>query len=315
VIRNHSDLRRPFRWAALLVLVASTWGSGSSAQSVPASAQATATPQATGAGPATPQVDAPTKADEEQDDAVLNRSQPDFTLINLPTGLRLPKWKSAFRVTHRFTRPLGDGDFGDLAGDAFGLDSSAVVGLEFRMGIVPGGQVGVHRTSDKTIQFFGQYDVKQQSASFPVGIAAYASVDGTNNFRDSYSPALGAILTREFGAHGAIHVEPIWVNNSNPLPSEVVDDNDTFLLGIGGRIRVRPTVYVVAEIAPRVSGFDPKKTSTSFAIEKRAGGHAFQLIFSNTFGLTMAQIARGGEPSAEGGSNWYMGFNISRKFF
>jgi hypothetical protein len=279
--------------ATALVLAAITWGSAASAQTAPAAAP----------------------VEEERDDAVLNRSQPDFTLINLPTGLRLPKWKSAFRVTHRFTRPLGDGDFGSLVEDFFGLDSGAVIGMEFRIGIAPGTQVGVHRTNDRTIQFFGQYDVRQQSDSFPLGIAAYASVDGTNNFRDSYSPALGAILTREFGAHGAIHVEPIWVNNTNPLPSEVVDDNDTFLLGIGGRIRIRPTVYVVAEIAPRVAGFDPKKTSTSFAIEKRAGGHAFQLIFSNTFGLTMAQVARGGEPGSDGGSNWYMGFNISRKFF
>jgi hypothetical protein len=299
-----------------LVLAASAWGSVASAQTVPASPQATATPPAAGTAPATPQAEAaPAQAEEERDDEVLNRSQPDFTLINLPTGLRLPKWKSAFRVTHRFTRPLGDGDFGDLASDAFGLDSGAVIGLEFRIGVAPGTQVGVHRTNDRTIQFFGQYDVRQQSESFPIGIAAYASVDGTNNFRDSYSPALGAILTREFGEHGAIHVEPIWVNNSNQLPSEVVDDNDTILLGIGGRVRIRPTVYVVAEIAPRVSGFDPKKTSTSFAIEKRAGGHAFQLIFSNTFGLTMAQVARGGEPNPDGGSNWYTGFNISRKFF
>jgi hypothetical protein len=270
--------------------------------------------QTPAAAPA-PTAPAAEPSEEESDDAVLNRSQPDFTLINLPTGLRLPKWKSAFRVTHRFTRALGDGDFGDLAGDFFGLDSGAVIGMEFRIGILPGGQVGVHRTNDKTIQFFGQYDLKQQSTSFPIGIAAWASVDGTNNFRDSYSPALGAILTREFGDHGAIHLEPIWVNNSNLLPSEVVDDNDTFMLGVGARIRVRPTVYLVGEVVPRLSGYDPKRTSGSFAIEKRAGGHAFQLIFSNTFGLTMAQLARGGEPNGGGGNNWYLGFNISRKFF
>jgi hypothetical protein len=300
-----------------LVLAAFAWGSASSAQTVPASPQATATPPPTAAAPATPQAEAaPAQAKEERDDEVLNRSQPDFTLINLPTGLRLPKWKSAFRITHRFTRPLGDGDFGSLAEDFFGLDSGAVIGMEFRIGIMKGGQVGVYRTnSDRTIQLFGQYDLKQQSESFPLGIAAYASIDGTNNFRNSYSPALGAILTREFGDHGAIHVEPIWVNNTNERPSEIVDDNDTFLLGVGGRIRVRPTVYLVAEVVPRISGYDPKKTSGSFAIEKRAGGHAFQLIFSNTFGLTMAQIARGGEPNGDGGSNWYLGFNISRKFF
>lgn len=284
------------------VLLALTWGPVASAQT-PATAPPPTAPAPTG------------QIEEERDDAVLNRSQPDFTLINLPTGLRLPKWKSAFRVTHRFTRPLGDGSFGELAEDFFGLDSGAVIGMEFRIGIVPGGQVGIHRTNDKTIQFFGQYDLKQQSDSFPLGIAAWTSVDGTDNFKGSYSPALGAILTREFGGHGAIHVEPIWVNNSNPDPSEVVDDNDTFMLGLGARIRVRPTVYLVGEVVPRLSGYDPKKTSGSFAVEKRAGGHAFQLIFSNTFGLTMAQLARGGEPNAEGGSNWYLGFNISRKFF
>jgi hypothetical protein len=35
----------------------------------------------------------------------------------------------------------------------------------------------------------------------------------------------------------------MWVNNSNQLPSEVVDDNDSVLIGIGTRVRVRPTVY------------------------------------------------------------------------
>jgi hypothetical protein len=300
-----------------LVLAAISWGSLASAQTASTSPapQATATPPAAGAAPAGQKTESTTPAAEESDDSVLNRSQPDFTLINLPTGLRLPKWKSAFRVTHRFTRPLGEGDFGSLAEDFFGLDSGAVIGLEFRMGIMSGGQVGFYRTNDRTIQFFGQYDLKQQSKSFPLGLAAYASIDGTNNFRDSYSPALGLIVTREFGEHGALYAEPIWVNNTNDKPSEVVDHNDTFLVGLGGRIRLRPTVYVVGEIVPRVNGFDPGSTAASFALEKRVGGHAFQLVFSNTFGLTMAQIARGGIETLDGSDNWYMGFNISRKFF
>ena len=299
------------------VLAAITWGSAASAQTPMQAATppaTTAAPQAAADGQGR-SGDATAPAEAEQDDAVLNRSQPDFTLINLPTGLRLPQWKSAFRVTHRFTRPLGEGSFGSLAEDFFGLDSGAVIGMEFRIGLLPGGQVGVQRTNDRTIQFFGQYDLRQQSEAFPLGLAAYASIDGTNNFKDSYSPALGLIVTREFGDYGAVHLEPIWVNNSNPRPSELIDDNDTFLLGVGARLRIRPTVYVVGEIVPRVSGFDPDNTAASFAIEKRAGGHAFQLIFSNTFGLTMAQVARGGSPNADGGNNWYLGFNISRKFY
>jgi Membrane bound beta barrel domain (DUF5777) len=68
----------------------------------------------------------------------------------------LPKFKSAFRVTHRFARPLSV-DFGSLAADLFGLDSGAQIGLEYRFGIVPNGEIGIHRTSDRTIEFFSQY--------------------------------------------------------------------------------------------------------------------------------------------------------------
>jgi hypothetical protein len=95
------------------------------------------------------------------------------------------------------------------------------------------------------------------------------------------------------------------------LPSELVDDNDTFMIGVGTRIRVRPTVYLVGEIVPRVTGNDDGVNQASFGIEKRAGGHVFQLNFSNGLGTTMGQIARGGGSNDE----WYLGFNISRKFF
>jgi hypothetical protein len=252
---------------------------------------------------------------QEPSEARVNPSQPDFTLVALPTTLRVPVHKSAFRVTHRFTRALGQGDFGDLASDFFGLDSNAQIGLEYRFGIVRGGQIGIHRTNDRTIEFFGEYSVLTQGDRWPVGVSAYASVDGTNNFRDSYSPALGAILSRELGRHGAVYVEPIWVNNSNPSPGELVDHNDTFMIGVGGRFRVRPTVYVVLEVSPRVSGFDPGTHQASVAIEKRVGGHSFQLNFSNGFGTTMGQVARGGPKAPNGDTDWYMGFNISRKFF
>jgi hypothetical protein len=253
----------------------------------------------------------PAFAQQDEDDAVLKLAEPDFTLVGLPTSLRLARFKSAFRVTHRFTRPLGQGDFGDLAGDLFGIDAGALIGLEYRFGLVRNGQIGIHRTSDKTIAFFGEYGVIRQGPQRPFDVTAVVTIDGTNNFKDSYSPSVGAIVTRAFGEIGAVYIEPIWVNNTNPLPAEVIDDNSTFMVGLGARFRVRPTVYLVGEFAPRVSGYDPGVHHGSFAIEKRAGGHVFQLNFSNSFGTTMANIARGGFRSED----WYMGFNISRKFF
>ena len=154
-------------------------------------------------------------------------------------------------MTHRFGRPLGDGDFGDLVSDLFGLDNGAVIGLEYRFGLFKGAQVGIHRTSiDKDIEFFGQYDVRNQRAGSPLGIAVWASIDGTNNFKDSYSPGIGVLLSREFGEHGSVYAEPLWVNNTNPLPDELVDDNNTFIIGLGARVRVRPTVYLLVEARP-----------------------------------------------------------------
>jgi hypothetical protein len=245
------------------------------------------------------------------DDRVIRPAQPDYTLVSLPTGMRVPRHRSAFRVTHRFTRPLGEGDFGDLLGDAFGLDRSALIGLEYRFGLFRGVQVGVHRTNlNKTIEFFTQYDLFQQRADMPVGLAVWGSIDGTDNFSDSYSPAVGAIVSRLVGERAAFYLQPVWVNNSNPDPSEIVNDNDTFMLGLSTRIRVRPTVYVVGEWAPRLAGHDPGIHHGSFAIEKRMGGHVFQLNFSNAFGTTMGQIARGGLSN----DDWYLGFNISRRF-
>lgn len=260
-----------------------------------------------------PMEQAPAPAAQDQAPAPGNRAvdpaEPDFTLVGLPTTLKLPRFASAFRVTHRFNRALGDGSFGDLTDDFFGFDAGGQIGLEFRFGIMSDTQIGIHRTSDRTIQFFAQHHLLEQGSS-PVGIDIFATAEGIDNFRESYSPSIGAVISRTIGRHAGLYLHPIWVNNTNALPSEVVNDNNTFIVGVGGRVRVRPTVYLVAEAAPRF-GYRPDQAYGSIGIEKRAGGHSFQINFSNGLGTTLAQMARG----SAGRDRWYIGFNISRKFF
>src|SRR3970040_2148862 len=101
---------------------------------------------------------APTPPQDDDPDRDPNNAQPDFYVATMPTNLRLPKGKMACRLTHRFLRTLGDGDFGDLVKRAFGFDSGAQIGLELKYGLFRGGQVGVYRTSDRTIPFSGQYE-------------------------------------------------------------------------------------------------------------------------------------------------------------
>jgi hypothetical protein len=242
-------------------------------------------------------------------DSRLDPLQPDFNLAALPTTLRMPAGKSAFRVTHRFSRPLGRGDFGDLLSDFFGFDSGAQIGLEVRFGLMPGTQVGVHRTSDRTIQIFGQQSVLQQTPDgHPIGLDVIATLEGTNNLRAQKSSTLGVLMSRKVGRRVALYVEPMFVANSNP---STVGDNHTTMIGLGARVRIRPATYLIGEVTPRVGGYKPGVDQGSFGIEMRSGGHTFQINVSNGTGTTLGQLT----DSGIGGDSWFIGFNISRKFF
>ena len=247
----------------------------------------------------------PAAMDDEDEESV-DPLEPDFTVVNLPTGLAVPRMKSAFRVTHRFARPLGSGDFGELVEDFFGLDNGAQIGLEYRFGVARGTQIGVYRTSERTIQFFGLYRVRGHRDEAPLGVDVLAAVEGLDNFRDEYSPTLGAIVSYRFGSRAAVYAQPVWVGNTNQTP---VGDDGTLLLGLAGRVNVHGSVYLVLELAPRLAGHSPGDEHASFAIEKVVGGHVFQLNFSNGIGSTPGQLARGGT------DDWFIGFNISRKLW
>lgn len=260
--------------------------------------------------------DAPLAPTQDDRDLEANRAEPDFTVVNLPTTLRLPRHKAAFRITHRFARPLGSGDFGDLAADLFGLDGGAQIGLELRFGLFSGTQVGFYRTSDRTIEVFLQQDVIRQGRS-PFGVAALASVEGLDNLQEEYSPLVGLVLSRRLGQRAALYAVPVWLRNTNPFASALPEEDSTFLVGLGGRVRVTETLALVGEIAPRAAGFKGSRNGRStaahatFGIENRVGGHVFQINVSNDLGTTPAQVARG----RQGPDDWFLGFNISRKFY
>jgi len=252
------------------------------------------------------------KAQSTDDDAVLQPAEPDYRLIDLPTTLRLPLYKSSFELTHRFNGNLRNGDFGDQLSNLFGLDEGAVVGFEYRFAPLRHVEVAVYRTGyDKTIEFYGKWDVLHQGDGLPISVSPILSIEGGNNFRDRYAPSLGATVSRQLDDVAALYAVPMWSNNVAALLNEPFGiKRNTFYLGLGGRLRIRPTVYISAEVSPRLAGYKPDQPEYGFAVEKRAGAHVFQLNFSNSSGTTFAQTAQGGVPQA-----LYLGFNLTRKFF
>ena len=264
------------------------------------------TPATTAAqDPAAPPQTPPEQSDP---DVRLDPMQPDFTLGALPTTLRMPRGKWAFRVTHRFTREIGEGDFGDLASDLFGLDGGSQVGLEVRYGLVSGTQLGVHRTSDRTIQLFVQQSILTERKDHAIGLDAIVTLEGWDNLTEQHQSALGVILSKNLGRWAAVYAEPLVVLNTNPFED---GDDHTMMLGLGTRIRIRPATYLTAEYTPRLAGYDPNDSQIGFGIEMRAGGHLFQINVSNGWGTTLGQLAAGGIDN----DNWYLGFNLARKFF
>lgn len=95
----------------------------------------------------------------------LDPAEPGFEVVNLPTNLRLPKHRLAFRLTHRFARSLGEDDFSDLLADLFGFDSGAQIGLGLRFGLFRGTGLGLYRTSDRTIQLELRQELARESRS------------------------------------------------------------------------------------------------------------------------------------------------------
>ena len=242
------------------------------------------------------------------DEGELQLAEPDFRVINLPSTLRLPQWKSNFQLTHRFNGNLERGSFSEQASNLFGLDQGAVVGFEYRIGIVR--HVQAASVPDRGRQDLSVLRQVRRASSERVDAAVGVGVGldrGHGNFQERYSPALGVTASRMVGDRLAMYTTPIWVHNTAAILNL---DRDTFFIGVGGRLRIGGTTYVVAEITPRVAGYEPDEAEFAFGIEKRAGGHLFQLNFGNSQGTTFAQTARGGFAD-----NLFVGFNLARKFF
>jgi hypothetical protein len=138
-----------------------------------------------------------------------------------------------------------------------------------------------------------------------------ATLEGTNNYRDEKSAAIGLLLSKKLGRVAAVYAEPIFVANSNIVAGGDGVDNHTLMIGLGARVRLRPAMYLVAEVTPRVSGYQPGAEQASFGLEARSGGHTFQINISNGSGTTLGQLTRSGVSN----DAWFIGFNISRKFF
>jgi opacity protein-like surface antigen len=241
---------------------------------------------------------------------------------------RMPQGQLDVRFHHRF------GPFNQGAYNFWGLDgANTFFSLEY--GITDWVMVGVGRSSiEKAYNGFAKFSLFRQSAgssSFPVSISWLSSIAvRTEKFPDidsikrnnnyPFSTRLSFVnellIARKLNKNFSLQITPGLIHY-NLVPTET-DPNNLFYAGIGGRFKLTSRISLNAEY---YYSFWPNKKYLSqeyknaFAIgfDIETGGHVFQLIFTNGFGMIENQfIGRSTEKWNNAGIHF--GFNISRVF-
>jgi hypothetical protein len=226
-----------------------------------------------------------------------------------------------FIFAHRF------GAINSGAYNLFGLDEAYVrLGLEY--GITNRLGAGFGRNSvDKTMDCYLRYKVLAQSKgakTIPVTITAFANAairtspkkeDATYDitFQDRLSYTGQLLIARKFNSFLSLQLMPTYVHKNTV--DKTIENNDTYALGIGGRLKVSRSIALTSEYYYRLNtpANDPYYNSLGFGIDIETGGHVFQLVMTNTRGLTERAFLTETTGDFFKG-NIHLGFNVTRTF-
>ncbi len=220
--------------------------------------------------------------------------------------------------------------FGPMSGGAyqlFGLDQAYVrLGLEY--GLTDNLGVGFGRNSyDKTMDGYLRYKIIRQSSgaiNFPVTITAFGSgaVRTSPQTQDAgyaielvdrmaYTGQL--LIARKFSPKFSMQLMPTIVHKNRV--DKTIETNDVFALGFAGRIKVSRSIALTSEYYHRfnVGSTNPYYNAVGIGIDIETGGHVFQLIITNTRGLTERAFITETQGDVRNG-DFSLGFNVTRAF-
>lgn len=225
------------------------------------------------------------------------------------------------RILHRFGR-VSDG-----IGELFGLDEASMR-LGFDYGLGKDLTIGVGRSTEgKELDGFIKYRLIHQATgakgASPVSVvlvggsalttAKFASDAKFTDTKHRLAYYSTVIVGRKFTEALSLQLSPTYVHRN--LVPDPTDDNDTYALGIGGRLKLSKRVAFVADYHYVISGLnkDLYKNPLSLGFDIETGGHVFQLHFSNATGMNEKAFITGTTDSWGSGEIRF-GFNLSRVF-
>ena len=265
-----------------------------------------------------PQIDK-TAADTRSEHEKKEIRKPAFSgtrLINLPTAQSIGKGQLLFRISHRFNQAIRSGY------DSFyGLDGPAVILLSFGYGLRDNLDLTLARTKlNKEVELSLKWVLFEQGKILALPFSAALNLGGSlvtqsqpdrKVFRaDNMKFNLQVSLSHQVSNSLSFVLVPAYSSNANhwDSPSE-----GTFALGTGGRWMIFNDFSIIWEWVPSLAGYKNNSNGWGLGIEKKSGGHVFQVFILNSIGLTSDQFIPGGDFILR---DWDLriGFNIFRKF-
>jgi hypothetical protein len=265
-------------------------------------------------------------------------------IINGQSNETTPKSDLLFVVMHRF------GDVGGANGginNFFGLDNSSDILIGFNYGISNRLSTGIGRvkgapngtgTDQRQLVYLNlKYRLLQQTEDnfIPVSVTLFGNAAVSvmekldevtsdaafTNFSDRMSYVSQVIIARKFNDNLSFALTPTYVRR-NYVP--FMDENNTFALGIGGRIKFAPRMAIVADYFHNFRSKESKDYFLSqqdfrfynpigIGLEIETGGHVFNMIVTNATAILENQYIPNTSSSwTKGEFRW--GFSISRTF-
>ena len=256
----------------------------------------------------------------------------DDYIFSLPTGRRLSRHGFYINFNHRFAfEPAFSGT--TKGGTLLGLDNFAIASFGFRYGLTKNLSVSIYRSPTiigRPIEIMAAYNITDEHDGHPLNTAVRFSVDGQDHFTQNFSVNFEGIVSRSLTSRAQIYFVPTVSLNSRrlvipPYPGPIpnLPGTNTFSLGVGGALDIRPTVALVAEVIPTlVNGRDLgiHRPAYAFGIQKKIWRHAFTFGWSNSPGTTVSQrsgtrAAYIGDPSADTPGGFFIGFDLTRQIY
>jgi hypothetical protein len=227
-------------------------------------------------------------------------------LINYPSHLVLPPSTLEVLFTHRFSQTVSDGGAGEL----WGLDSAADIGIGLGMGFGHGLEAQLYRSSfQKQYELSGKWTALRQGSASPLGLALRVGTDyrAATGVEERWSYFGQAVLARRAASWVDLFLVPTYVTDTPTL-------TNAFNVGLAASFHLPGVWDIVAEATPANRDVEGSAVAWSLGLNIRVKGHDFLIYFGNSRATVTDLIAGSDIPGGFKSSDVRLGFNLIRRF-